>query len=204
MKYIENFIDNLDFTEIHKNLVINAQNSTLIIWHDLSIEVLTAGTFIENDSWYLEFKCDGMANHHDYSEGWAKEVPDDYIKKYVDEDGETMTAEEMVIRAIEEGEYNDWENYIRQTIQEDFTKWHVECGGEITAKMLLSEAQKCFTEKFYKVADIDDRENNPNPWGCPWHQGSKVVLDGDTIEKMAVNYYTEVKAEMLILHAKKA
>lgn len=65
------------------------------------------------------------------------------------------------------------------------------------AKDLTQEQRKEFSEVFYEMSEIDDRET-PAPWGCPWEYCPERELFGDDIAEMAYVYFDEVKEEMAL------
>jgi len=69
---------------------------------------------------------------------------------------------------------------------------------KIEAKNLTEKQREVFFEKFYELAPdwIDYSENSSNPWGMPWYDGGKIILTGETIEEMAVNYFNEMIPEI--------
>ena len=67
---------------------------------------------------------------------------------------------------------------------------------------LTEEKQDLFKETFYSLWEEnfsfsrDDEGENPCPWGYPWFHGSKIELEGDTVEKMARNFFEDHKEEI--------
>lgn len=62
----------------------------------------------------------------------------------------------------------------------------------------LTEDQKeLFTKTFYNNLDKDLHDlDSPLPWGCPWYHSEDMILTGNTVEEMAVNYLNEIKQEI--------
>lgn len=64
------------------------------------------------------------------------------------------------------------------------------------AKKLTEEQKIRFTEAFYALVNgLDDLETS-SPWGCPWHWGKDVSLNGNSIQEMANNFYMFHKQEI--------
>lgn len=72
---------------------------------------------------------------------------------------------------------------------------------KILAKDLTDEQQKEFTDEFYwyPINELEDYLESPCPWGCPWLWSHEKVLEGETIQEMAHNFYLENEKEILRL-----
>lgn len=64
------------------------------------------------------------------------------------------------------------------------------------AKELTEEQRREFSDFFYEVSEVDDRES-PAPWGCPWEFCPERELFGDDLSEMAEGYYDEVREQMI-------
>ena len=63
---------------------------------------------------------------------------------------------------------------------------------------LTEEERGLFVGHFYDAWDVgpDDMAGNPTPWGCPWLYDEDVVLNGDTLQEMAENYFKSVRGHV--------
>lgn len=65
----------------------------------------------------------------------------------------------------------------------------------IKATELTDEQKEAFTKAFYEAVSFDDRDS-PSPWGCPWHFGFTLELEGSTIEEMVKSYIDANKDDL--------
>jgi hypothetical protein len=66
------------------------------------------------------------------------------------------------------------------------------------AKDLTDSEQYQFTSVFYSQWEFpkDDLFENM-PLGCPWLFGLDIFLEGDTIDEMARNWYSECRSDII-------
>jgi len=62
---------------------------------------------------------------------------------------------------------------------------------------LTENEREIFVSEFYKISLIDDRYDNPVPWGCPWFYDQDLV--GTTVAEMATELWERHKVEILDL-----
>lgn len=55
---------------------------------------------------------------------------------------------------------------------------------------LTDEEKDIFFEYFYEICELTDQDS-PTPWGCPWYHGSTIYLKGNSIKRMAFNFYKD-------------
>ena len=133
---IDRLIKKIDYEEINKLSTLSDHGTSIYVWSDGEISTLGQGSTPNTDEWYAVLPAQGRGNIDEsfYADGWAVALDDDdpaipedadpYERYYQEEEtGDIMTADEMIIKCIEEGEwsdyYNDFENEIRRQYDED-------------------------------------------------------------------------------------
>ena len=119
---IEKLIEKVDFNEIMILQHFSDCGSRIHVWEDGGLEVMGQGTYPGNtDLWYAVINCFGRGNIDEsaYSEGWAEEQETEVGRQYIETaTGLIMTPDEMIRKCLEEGDFVDSIEMIKDQIRD--------------------------------------------------------------------------------------
>ena len=122
-KKYQNTINNIDWTELHRAMVMSDYGMGVWIYEDGTIDFQTSGTLPGKNNTVIAMFTAWGANisENDYLEGWGEWDREE--DTFLTDDGRTLTTEEAITEAINEGEYHtqieQWKESIRESIEED-------------------------------------------------------------------------------------
>ena len=124
-------IDNIDWEQLHMDRVFYDRGYWIwLYWdgNDVHTEIHSQGTIpATGNAVFGFFQCDIDNSARFYAEGWATEITDENSNHYGrfidDESGLIMTEREMIIDAIENGDwtdaYCDWEKQLIHDFEDE-------------------------------------------------------------------------------------
>ena len=118
---VQKVLDNLDWIEIHRISIFGDYGETINIFTDGTLNVLGSGTTYQDYSEVLgcvSVQGRGNVDEWPYLDGWGEW--DQYTHTFITKDGRTLTEEEAIEEAIEDGEWDEWIESEKQSIMNEF------------------------------------------------------------------------------------
>lgn len=116
IEQIEEVLENVDWTEVHKLRVFSDYGDSVVIFTDGSLYVQGQGTYYRDPDaagvlGYLRCWGQGNIDRTYYYEGWATPVEDGYLVDaegvYGELEGQVISEERMIEICIEDGQHDD-------------------------------------------------------------------------------------------------